>query len=115
MEKWMNMQGQHLSTLTQHFNHYIGIGSIPNSVVSCLHQHKDLGVHTEMFSDGVVDLVERGCITNAQKNLRPGKLVSSFAMGSRRLFRFLDNNPSVGASFVRHLTVIPLRIDSVKF
>ena len=73
----------------------MGIGTIPNSVVSCLHQHKDLGVHTEMFSDGVVDLVERGCITNAKKNLRPGKLVSSFAMGSRHLFKFMNNNPSV--------------------
>ncbi|XP_028414353.1 uncharacterized protein LOC114537512 [Dendronephthya gigantea] len=73
----------------------MGIGSIPNSVLSCLHEHKDLGVHTEMFSDGVVELVEQGCITNAKKVIRPGKIVSSFAMGSRSLFKFIDNNPSV--------------------
>ena len=78
---------------------YIGIGSIPNAVLSCLHQHKDLGVHTEMFSDGVVDLVERGCITNAKKNIRPGIIVSSFTMGSRNLFKFVNNNPSVGQNF----------------
>lgn len=73
----------------------MGIGSIPNAVLSCLHHHKDLGVHTEMFSDGVIDLVQRGCITNARKNIRPGKIISSFAMGSRKLFQFINNNPSV--------------------
>ena len=99
---FLNCASRFCETVTtlQHFNHYLGIGSIPNSVLLFLDQHKDLGVHTEMFSDGVVDLVERGCITNAKKNLRPGKIVSSFAMGSRNLFKFIHNNPSVGEIFI---------------
>ncbi|MCL2779622.1 MAG: 4-hydroxybutyrate CoA-transferase [Polyangiaceae bacterium] len=73
----------------------LGIGSIPNAVLDELHNHRDLGIHTEMFSDGVVDLVERGVITNAKKTLHRGKLVASFLMGTRRLYDFVDDNPAL--------------------
>ncbi|MDX1418419.1 MAG: acetyl-CoA hydrolase/transferase C-terminal domain-containing protein [Rubricoccaceae bacterium] len=73
----------------------MGIGAIPDAVLAALTGHRDLGVHTEMFSDGVIDLVERGVITGAQKRVHPGKLVSTFLMGSRRLYDFVDDNPLV--------------------
>ncbi|KER30723.1 hypothetical protein T265_02874 [Opisthorchis viverrini] len=72
-----------------------GIGAIPDSVLSKLTNHRHLGVHTEMFSDGVVDLVNVGAITNAYKKVRPGKLVSSFVVGTNKVFEFLDDNPMV--------------------
>jgi acyl-CoA hydrolase/RimJ/RimL family protein N-acetyltransferase len=71
----------------------IGIGTIPDATLADLSGHKDLGVHTEMFSDGVVDLVEKGVITGARKTLHRGKLVAGFVLGTRRLFDFIDNNP----------------------
>lgn len=71
----------------------MGIGSIPNAVLECLKDKKDLGVHTEMFSDGVIDLVKAGVITCEKKTLLPGKIVSSFCIGSRALYDFVDNNP----------------------
>ena len=61
-----------------------------------LHNHKDLGIHTEMFSDTVVDLVENGAITNAKKVIQTGKIVSAFALGSQRLYDFLNDNSFVG-------------------
>ncbi len=73
----------------------LGIGAIPEAVLAALAGHVDLGVHTEMFSDGVVDLVEQGVITGARKRSHPGKVVASFAMGSRRLYDFIDDNPAV--------------------
>ncbi len=73
----------------------LGIGAIPEAVLAALADHVDLGVHTEMFSDGVVDLVERGVITGARKRNHPGKVVASFVMGSRRLYDFIDDNPAV--------------------
>lgn len=72
-----------------------GIGAIPSAVLSRLGNKADLGVHTEMFSDGVVDLVESGVITNRRKEIYPGQLVTSFVSGSRRLFDFVDDNPQV--------------------
>ncbi len=72
-----------------------GIGGIPNAVLQCLKDKSNLGVHTEMFSDGVVELVEAGVITNALKTLAPGKLAVSFAMGSRKLYDFLNENEMV--------------------
>jgi acyl-CoA hydrolase len=77
-----------------------GIGAIPDAVLSKLTNHHHLGVHTEMFSDGVVQLVEVGAITNAYKKIRPGKIVSSFVVGTRRVFDFLDDNPMVDMSDV---------------
>ncbi|MBX3141255.1 MAG: acetyl-CoA hydrolase/transferase family protein [Trueperaceae bacterium] len=73
----------------------LGIGAIPEAVLAALTDHRDLGVHTEMFSDGIVDLVERGVVTGAHKRNHPGKVVASFVMGSRRLYDFIDDNPSV--------------------
>lgn len=73
----------------------MGIGAIPNAVLAALAGHRDLGVHTEMFSDGVVELVERGVVTGARNPLNPGKLVVSFVMGTQRLYRFVDDNPMV--------------------
>jgi acetyl-CoA hydrolase len=73
----------------------MGIGAIPNAALSFLQSKKDLGIHTEMFSDGVVDLVQSGVITNDAKTVLPGKIAVSFAFGSKRLYDFVDNNPSV--------------------
>ncbi len=75
---------------------FTGIGSIPNAVLSKLGHHRDLGVHTEMFSDGIIDLVHTGVITNAKKTVQTGKIVGSFAFGTRRLYDFMNNNPFVG-------------------
>lgn len=72
-----------------------GIGAIPSAVLSRLGNKNDLGIHTEMFSDGVVDLVHAGVITNRRKQIYPGQLVTSFVMGSRRLFDFVNDNPLV--------------------
>jgi acyl-CoA hydrolase/GNAT superfamily N-acetyltransferase len=73
----------------------MGIGTIPDAVLHFLTDRKDLGVHTEMFSDGVIPLVEKGVITNARKTLHRGKIVASFVLGSKRLYEFLDNNPLI--------------------
>jgi len=73
----------------------MGIGGIPDAVLEALSGHKDLGVHTEMFSDGVVDLIEAGVINNERKSLHRGKVVSGFMMGSQRLYRFVHNNPII--------------------
>ncbi len=73
----------------------MGIGAIPDAVLSCLHSHKDLGIHTEMFSDGILPLVEKGIITNNYKNKHKGKIVTSFCLGSRKLYDFIDDNPEV--------------------
>ena len=71
----------------------LGIGAIPEAVLKHLAGKKDLGIHSEMFSDGVVKLVEEGIVTNEKKTLHPGKIISSFVLGSKGLFDFIDNNP----------------------
>ncbi len=73
----------------------MGIGAIPNAVLDALEGHKDLGIHTEMFSDGVIDLVEKGVITGKKKATHPEKIVAGFVMGSRRLYDFVDDNPMI--------------------
>ncbi|MBD1262732.1 acetyl-CoA hydrolase/transferase family protein [Maribacter polysiphoniae] len=73
----------------------MGIGGIPNAVLTFLHNHKNLGVHTEMFSEGIVDLVEKGIVNGSQKKTNPYKIVSGFAMGTRRLYDFMDDNPEI--------------------
>ncbi len=73
----------------------LGIGAIPDAVLSCLHNHKDLGIHTEMFSDGVIPLVEKGIITNKYKKKHPDKIVTGFAVGTKKLYNFIDDNPQV--------------------
>ncbi|MEO0108474.1 MAG: GNAT family N-acetyltransferase [candidate division WOR-3 bacterium] len=71
----------------------IGYGGIPNALLTYLKDKKDLGVHTEVFSDGIIDLIEQKIINNHKKTLHPGKVVAAFAMGTRRLYDFIDNNP----------------------
>ena len=73
----------------------MGIGAIPDAVLSCLGTHKDLGIHTEMFSDGIIPLVENGVITNKYKAKHRGKIVTSFAIGTKKLYNFIDDNPLV--------------------
>ncbi|HUZ03554.1 MAG TPA: acetyl-CoA hydrolase/transferase C-terminal domain-containing protein [Thermomicrobiaceae bacterium] len=72
-----------------------GIGTVPNAVLAALRNHHDLGVHTEMFTDGVIDLIEGGVITNRMKTRFKGRVITSFAMGSQRLYDFVDDNPFV--------------------
>lgn len=72
-----------------------GIGSIPDAVVRLLMDHKDLGVHTELLSDGLVSLVEAGVVTGIHKRRRPNRLVTTFALGTKAVYDFLDNNPVV--------------------
>ncbi len=73
----------------------LGIGGIPNAVAAALVEKKDLGIHTEMFTDGMVDLVKAGAVTGKCKTLYPGKMVATFALGSKKLYDFLDDNPAV--------------------
>jgi 4-hydroxybutyrate CoA-transferase len=73
----------------------LGIGKIPDAVLMSLEGKKDLGIHSEMFSDGVIKLVEDGIITNEKKSLHPGKMVAGFVLGSKKLFQFIHNNPIV--------------------
>jgi len=70
-----------------------GVGRIPNSVFPFLMNKKDLGMHTEVFTEGVIDLIEAGVLTNRKKNLNPGKIVASFCMGGKRLYDYVDDNP----------------------
>jgi acyl-CoA hydrolase/RimJ/RimL family protein N-acetyltransferase len=73
----------------------IGIGTVPNAVLSALTDKKDLGIHTELLTEGVVDLVEEGVVTCEKKTINRGKIIASFAMGTRKLYDFIDNNPMV--------------------
>ncbi len=73
----------------------LGIGAIPNAVLKYLLNKKDLGIHSELISDGVIDLVEAGVLTNARKSLHPGKIVAGFLLGTKRLYDWVDNNPLV--------------------
>jgi len=80
----------------------MGIGGIPNAVLSQLGDHKNLGVHTEMFADGILPLVEKGVITGSMKNIDKGKMVATFLMGSKALYDFVDDNPLVAMMDVGH-------------
>ncbi len=73
----------------------LGIGAIPDAVLSSLYHKRDLGIHSEMFSDGVVELMERGVINNSRKTLHRGVSVANFLMGTQRLYDFVNNNPQV--------------------
>lgn len=87
----------------------MGIGTIPDATLKFLANHKDLGIHTEMFSDGVVPLVEKSVITNAYKKVLPGKMVTTFTLGTRKVYDFVHDNPSVSfkdVSFVNDTSVI---------
>jgi 4-hydroxybutyrate CoA-transferase len=73
----------------------MGIGAIPDAVLQFLYHKKDLGVHTELFSDSVIDLVEAGVLTNARKTLHPGKITAGFMLGTKRLYDWVDDNPII--------------------
>jgi acyl-CoA hydrolase len=73
----------------------VGIGGIPNALLASLGDHRDLGIHTELITDGIADLVEAGVVTNVNKQLRPNKVVGTFALGTRRLYDWLDDNGAV--------------------
>lgn len=73
----------------------MGIGAIPNAVLSYLENHKNLGIHSEMFSDGVLPLIEKGVINGTMKKKHPGMIVASFVIGSKKLYDFIDDNPMV--------------------
>jgi acyl-CoA hydrolase len=89
----LQMGAKSTSALTLH--HCTGIGAIPDAALAALTGHKDLGIHTEMFSDGVLDLVHCGAVTNAYKLVHPGKIVSGFVYGSEELYGFLHDNPMI--------------------
>jgi len=71
----------------------MGIGGIPNAVLSYLEGHKNLGIHTELFSDGVMEMIDKGVITNSRKSIHPGKVVAGFVIGSKQLYTYINDNP----------------------
>jgi acyl-CoA hydrolase len=88
--------GKHIAALIEDGSTLqIGIGAIPDSVLLCLTNHRDLGIHTEMFSDGLLPLVKNGVITNKYKAHHQGKIVTSFVVGTKALYNFVDDNPQV--------------------
>ncbi len=87
----------------------MGIGNIPNAVLSKLHNHKDLGLHTEMFSDGVIDLILKDVINSNYKGAEPGRALSTFLAGSQRLYDYVDDNPFIelrSCDYVNDVSVI---------
>ncbi len=87
----------------------VGIGAIPDAVLAALTGHKHLGMHTEMFSDGALELIRRGVITNDKKTIHPRKTISAFVTGTRAVYDFLDDNPSVALldiAYVNNAAVI---------
>lgn len=116
-EAHQSVENQDTSSIAKHVAGLIsdgatiqtGIGDIPSAVLRELKNHKDLGLHTEMFSDGAIPLIESGVITNKYKKIHPWKVVSSFAVGTRLLYDFLDANPVMqfmGADFVNDPRII---------
>ncbi|HCN05031.1 MAG TPA: 4-hydroxybutyrate CoA-transferase [Bacteroidetes bacterium] len=102
--------GRHVATLVNNgATLQMGIGAIPDAVLRELHGHKDLGIHTEMFSDGLIDLVESGVVNGRCKTIHPNRIVATFVMGSRRVYDFVDDNPMVtmlDVAYVNDPTVI---------
>ncbi len=89
----------------------LGIGNIPNAVLHNLTNHKRLGIHTEMFSDGILPLIEKGVITGEDKQIKRGKIVTCFAVGTQKLYDFIDDNPLVHfkeASYTNDASIIKL-------
>lgn len=87
----------------------MGIGNIPNAVLASLEGHKNLGVHTEMFSDGLLPLIQNGAVNNSLKHSNPGKTVATFVMGTKKVYDFIDNNPGVAlldCQYVNNTSVI---------
>ena len=88
--------GQHVASLIDNGSTLqVGIGSIPEATLVALKKHRHLGVHTEMWSDGILDLIECGAVDNSQKVVHPGKVVAGFAIGTRKFYDFMNDNPNV--------------------
>lgn len=88
--------GEHCASLIQDGDTLqLGIGSIPDAVLKSLHGKKDLGIHTEMFSDGIISLVEEGIVNGSKKSLKPGIMVATFLMGTKKFYDFIHENPMV--------------------
>jgi acyl-CoA hydrolase len=102
--------GQHIANLVEDgATLQMGIGAIPNAVLSCLTNHRDLGVHSEMFSDGILPLVESGVINGSQKVKYRNSIVGSFVVGSQKLYDFINDNPMVKLldfSYVNNVEII---------
>jgi 4-hydroxybutyrate CoA-transferase len=81
----------------------LGIGAIPDAVLKFLFEKKDLGIHTELFSDGIIDLVESGVLTNARKTLHQGKIIAGFVIGTKRLYDWVDDNPLIELHPTEHV------------
>jgi len=105
-----NKIGQHIASLIDDKSTLqMGIGSIPNAALANLGNHKDLGLHTEMFSDGVIDLIESGVINCRHKGIGKGRALATFLVGSKRLYDFVDNNPFIEmreSSYVNDTAII---------
>lgn len=87
----------------------MGIGNIPDAVLASLKNHKNLGVHTEMFSDGLIDLLEAGVVNNSEKRIHPNRTVASFLFGTQKLYNFVDDNPNIAmldCAYVNDTSVI---------
>lgn len=88
--------GKHIASLIEDgATLQMGIGAVPEAVLGELGNHQRLGIHTEMFSDGIIPLVEKGIITGEDKNISPGKIVSSFVLGSQKIYNFIHDNPAI--------------------
>jgi acyl-CoA hydrolase len=102
--------GDHVASLIEDRSTLqMGIGSIPNAVLSRLSNHKDLGLHTEMFSDGVIDLILKDVINGNFKSINPGRALATFLMGSKRLYDYVDDNPFVemrASDYVNEVSII---------
>lgn len=102
--------GRHVASLVEDgATLQLGIGAIPDAVLHELHGHKDLGVHSEMFSDGLVPLVENGIVNGSRKTIHPNKIVATFVMGTKRVYEFIDDNPMIAmlsVAYVNNPTVI---------
>lgn len=102
--------GKHISALIEDGSTLqMGIGAIPNAVLAHLENHKNLGIHSEMFSDGVLPLIQKGVINGVNKKKHPGMIVSSFVVGSKKLYDFIDDNPMVQLldfEYVNNVSVI---------
>lgn len=89
-----NQIGKHIAELIEDGSTLqMGIGAIPDAVLKYLKDKKDLGIHTEMFSDGIIELIEEGIVNNEKKTLHPGKIIAGFILGTKKSFQFIDNNP----------------------
>ena len=96
LDKKIERVGQYVSMLVPDgATLQLGIGKIPNAVLKYLQQHKNLGVHSELITDGIIDLIAKGVINNRNKTFHPGKTVTSFCLGSKKLYDFVNGNPHV--------------------